>query len=72
MVNMAQIPLVIPRSKESEPKLPYVCSGSHITHILTHRGKTYAMFDYLNKVLFSYINDPSVSEKITDRQTTVH
>jgi hypothetical protein len=25
MVDMALIPLVIPRSKETKPKLPYVC-----------------------------------------------
>jgi hypothetical protein len=56
MVNTALIQLVIPRSKESEPKLPYVCPGSHITRT--------AMFDYLIRVSFSYINDPGVSKKI--------
>jgi hypothetical protein len=30
---------------------------------MTHHGKTDAMFNYLNKVLFSYINDPWVSKK---------
>jgi hypothetical protein len=29
----------------------------------THHGKTDAMYDYLNTVLFSYINDPGVSKK---------
>jgi hypothetical protein len=63
MLNMAPIPLVIPRSKETESKLPYVCPGSHITHTMTNHGKTDAMFDYLIRVLFSYINDPGVSKK---------
>jgi hypothetical protein len=31
--------------------------------MMTHRGKTDAMFDYLIRVLFSYINDPGVSKK---------
>jgi hypothetical protein len=63
MVNTALIPLVVPQSKETEPKLPYVCTGSHITHTSTHHGKIDAMFDYLIRVLFSYINDPGVSKK---------
>jgi hypothetical protein len=63
---------VILRSKEIEPKLPYVCPRSHITCTVTHRGKIDAMFDYLNRVLFSYINDPEVSKKkITEQQTAV-
>jgi hypothetical protein len=56
-------PSVISRSKETKLKLAYVCPGSHITRTMTHRGKTDAMFNYLNKVLFSYINDPWVSKK---------
>jgi hypothetical protein len=63
MINIALIPLFIPRSEETEPKLPYVCSGSHITRTAIHHGKTDAMFDYLNKVLFFYINDPGVLKK---------
>jgi hypothetical protein len=63
---------VIPRSKEAEPKLPYVCPGSHITRMPTHHGKTNAMFDYLNRVLFSYINDLGVSKNIIEQETTVH
>jgi hypothetical protein len=43
---MAWIPLVVPHSKETEPKLPYVCPGSNITRMTTHLGKTNAMFDY--------------------------
>jgi hypothetical protein len=35
-----------------------VCPGSYITYTVTHHGKTDAMFNYLNRVLFSYINDP--------------
>jgi hypothetical protein len=54
--------VVMPQSKEVELKLPYVCPGSHITHTTTHHGKTEAMFNYLNRVLFSYINDPGVSK----------
>jgi hypothetical protein len=56
-------PDVIPQSKETKPTLPYVCPGSHITRTVTHHGKTDAMFDYLIRVLFSYINDPWVSKK---------
>jgi hypothetical protein len=63
MVNTALIPLVKPRSKETEPKLPYVCIRSHITCTMTHHGKTDAMFNYLIRVIFSYINDPGVSKK---------
>jgi hypothetical protein len=63
MVNMTLIPLVIPRSKETELNLPYVCPGNHIARMTTHHGKTDAMYDYLNTVLFSYINDPGVSKK---------
>jgi hypothetical protein len=65
-------PTVIPRSKETELKLPYVCLGSHITRTVTHRGKTDAMFDYLIRVLFSYINDQGVSKKNTEPQIAVH
>jgi hypothetical protein len=36
---------VIPRSKETKPKLPYLCRGSYITHTVTHHGKIDAMFD---------------------------
>jgi hypothetical protein len=39
-----------------------VCPGSYITHTTTHHGKRDAMFNYLNRVLFSYINDPGVSK----------
>jgi hypothetical protein len=46
-------PTIIPRSKETELKLPYVCPGSYITRTMTHHGKTDAMLDYLNRVLFS-------------------
>jgi hypothetical protein len=67
MVNTALIPLVKPRSKETEPKLPYVCTRSHITCTVTHRGKTDAMFNYLNRVIFSYINDLGVSKKNLQR-----
>jgi hypothetical protein len=49
---------VIPQSKETKLKLRYVCPGSYITYTVTHHGKTDAMFNYLNRVLFSYINDP--------------
>jgi hypothetical protein len=45
-VNTALIPLVIPRSKETELKLPYVCPGSYITCTMTHHDKSDAMFDY--------------------------
>jgi hypothetical protein len=54
---------VIPRSKEIELKLPYVCPGTNITRTVTHRGKIDAMFNYLIRVLFSSINDPGVSNK---------
>jgi hypothetical protein len=64
MVNMSQIPLIIPWSKEIELKLPYVCPESYITHMVTHHGKIDVMFDYLNRVLFSYINDPGVSKRL--------
>jgi hypothetical protein len=64
LVNTALIPFVIPWSKETEPKLPYVCPGSYITRMVTHHGKTDAMFDYLNRVLFSYINDLGVSKRL--------
>jgi hypothetical protein len=49
---------VISWSKEAESKLPYVCLGSYITRMMTHHGKIVAMFDYLNRALSSYINDP--------------
>jgi hypothetical protein len=55
MVNTALIPLVIPRFKEVEPKLPYMCPGSYIAHMVIHCGKIDAMFDYLNRVNISYI-----------------
>jgi hypothetical protein len=42
--------------------LPYLCLGSYITCMVTHHGKTDAMFNYLNGVLFSYIIDPGVSK----------
>jgi hypothetical protein len=29
-----------------------------------HHGKIDAMFDYLNRVLFSYINDPGISKRL--------
>jgi hypothetical protein len=64
MVNTALMPLVIFQSKEAEPKHPYVCLGSYITCTMTHHGKTDAIFDYLNRVLFSYINDLGVSKRI--------
>jgi hypothetical protein len=64
IVNMALIPLVIPRSKETEPKHPHMFLGSDITHMATHHSKTDAMYNYLNRVLFSYINDPGVSKKL--------
>jgi hypothetical protein len=38
---------------------------------VTHHTKIDAMFDYLNRVLFSYINDSGAS-KNTEEQTTVH
>jgi hypothetical protein len=63
MVNTALIPLVIPRSKETEPKLPYMCLGSHITCMMTHHCKIDAMLNYLNRALISCINDPGVSKK---------
>jgi hypothetical protein len=63
MVNMALISLVIPQFKEAEPKLPYVCPESYITCTVTHHGKTDAMFDYLNRVIISIINDPRVSKR---------
>jgi hypothetical protein len=56
----------------TELKLPYVCLGSHITRTVTHRGKTDAMFDYLIRVLFYYINDQGVSKKNTEPQIMVH
>jgi hypothetical protein len=37
---------VIPQSKETEPKLSYMCLESYITCMMTHHGKTDAMFDY--------------------------
>jgi hypothetical protein len=37
--------VVIPGSKKTESKLPYVCPKSHIIHTMTHHGKTDAMFD---------------------------
>jgi hypothetical protein len=55
--------VVIPHSKEL--KLLYMCLGSHITRMVTHHGKIDAMFDLINRVLFSYINDLGVS-KITE------
>jgi hypothetical protein len=64
MVNMALIPLIIPWSKETEPKLPYVCPASYVTCTVIHHGKTDAMFNYLNRVLFSYINDQGVSKRL--------
>jgi hypothetical protein len=60
--------VVIPRSKETEPKLPYMCPGSYITHMMTHHGNTYAMYDYLNRVLFPYINEPGVSKRLQSRK----
>jgi hypothetical protein len=73
MVNTTLISFVIARSKEAEPKIPYVCLGSHITRTATHHGKTDVMFIYLNRVLFSYINDLGLSKKIfTEQQTTAH
>jgi hypothetical protein len=51
------------QSKKVEPKLPYMCLGSYITRTMTHHGKTDAMFDYLNRVIISYINDPMVSKR---------
>jgi hypothetical protein len=55
MVNMALIPLVIPRLKEAEPKLPYMCPESHFTCTVIHCVKIDAMFDYLDRVKISYI-----------------
>jgi hypothetical protein len=55
---------VIPWSKETEPKLPYMYPRSDITCTVTHHGKIDAMFNYLNRVLFSYINDPGVSKSL--------
>jgi hypothetical protein len=37
--------VVVPGSKKTEPKLPYVFSKSHIIHTTTHHGKIDAMFD---------------------------
>jgi hypothetical protein len=34
-----------------------------VTRTATHHDKIDAMFDYLNRVLFSYINDSEVSKK---------
>jgi hypothetical protein len=50
MVNTALIPLVICQSKETELEIPYMCPGSYITRMVTHHGKTDAMFDYLSRV----------------------
>jgi hypothetical protein len=55
MINMALMPLVIRWFKEVEPKLPYVCLGSHFTCTAIHCAKTDAMFDYLDRVKISYI-----------------
>jgi hypothetical protein len=55
MVNMALIPLVIPRLKEAEPKLSYMCPESHFTRTVIHCVKIDAMFDYLDRVKISYI-----------------
>jgi hypothetical protein len=35
-----------------------------MTPMVIHHGKADAMFDYLNRVLFSYINDPRVSKRL--------
>jgi hypothetical protein len=32
--------------------------------MVTHHDKTDAMFNYLNRVLFSHINDPEVSKRL--------
>jgi hypothetical protein len=64
MVNMALIPLVIPLSKETKPKLPHMCPRSYIARTATHHGKIDAMFDYSNRVLFSYINGPGVLKRL--------
>jgi hypothetical protein len=61
---MLSLVSIIPRSKEAELKLPYVCPGSYITRTATHHDKIDAMFDYLNRVIISYINDPRVSKRL--------
>jgi hypothetical protein len=55
---------VIPWSKEAELKLPYVYPGSYIACTMTHHGKIDAMFNYLNRAVFSYINDSGVSKRL--------
>jgi hypothetical protein len=50
--RMVQERPVIPRSKETKPKLSYVCPGNYITRTMIHHDKTDAIFNYLNIVLF--------------------
>jgi hypothetical protein len=50
MVNMALIPLVIPRFEKADPKHLYMCPGCS-NHTYNNNMITYAIFDKTNKYL---------------------